>query len=221
MNKILAPGDVYRTGKMGLKRILIADSIYYLYEAMDFRGWDKSTFLNVHLSFHGEGVKFFWANEPEYLRNEPFSEQEIDIIRPDLPLSIGRTKKYDWKDITSLSPSELINAYGSLMNSVFNCNKLYVYPKGPKWGRLKQVLITADNNNSINFYELITKAASIQSALNVNLRGGTGLFRIGVFKKCPTFAIDDYYFGDIGTYKQEEEGFDWVTYLTKYKNQNS
>ena len=218
MNKILSPGDVYKTPGIGYMRILMADSIYLQYEAMDYTGWNKSNKLNAHLSFYGLSVNYFWAVEPEYLSNESYTEEEINIIRPDLPLSLGRSKKYNWRDLTSIT-SDNFNSYFSPRTILsLDCKKIFVYPKGPKGGRLKQVAITPDNSRSIEFWELISKIALIQNTANADLVGGTGLFRLGSFQKYPTFVIDDYYFGDVGAYKQKEEGFDWVSYLAEQKN---
>lgn len=217
MTNKLKIGDVFYQKVYQKLRVLVVDSTYFLFEANDVTGWNKSNKLNSHLSFYGSGVKAFFAHHPTYLGNEPFTQHEIDIIRPDLPLSIGRTKKCDWKDVPLLKQNEFEDIFGPDLNEAFNCPKLFLYPKGPKGGRLKEVAITADNNHSFNLKELITKAACVQMEHYQSISRGLGLFRIGIRSKCPTFCIDDYYFGDAEIYLKEEEGFDWEAYFTSVK----
>ncbi len=213
MIKKLNIGDVFQIGKNQFHRVLMVDSIYFYYEARDFAGWNKTNTLNSRLTFYGTGVNAFLARHPTFIGNEPFTQHEIDIIRPDLSLSIGRSNKCEWRDLPSMKKNEFENLFGLALNDIINCPKLYIYPKGPKGGVLKEELILPDNKLSFTLKELITKAALVQSKNNQSITGGIGLFRAGVRSKCPTYYIDDYYFGESGIYKRDEEGFDWERYF--------
>lgn len=219
MNNKLNVGDVFLVGKYQIHRVIMADSIFFYFEGWDsMGGWDKARYLNSHLTFYGSGVKAFLARNPTYLRNEPFTQVETDIFRPDMPLSIGRTKNCDWNDVPDLDQEGFESLFGTAAQDILNCPKLFVYPKGPKGGRLKEEVIIPDNHHSFMLKELLTKAANIQIKHNEGITGGLGLFRAGIRSKCPTFYIDDYYFSDSQIYKKEEEGFDWKAYFESVQN---
>jgi hypothetical protein len=218
MNITLKTGDVFKSKHVSLLRVLIVDSICFLFEEHDITGWNKSNKLTKHLTFYLDGIKPFLAYHPTFIRNEPFTKEETDIIRPDLPLSIGRTSKCNWKDVHSMSQNDFESLFSPKSGESFLCEKIYIYPKGPKGGMLKAVPIMPDNKNSFTLKEILQKAASIQIESNPNILGGMGLFRAGVKSKYPTYMIDDYYKGEFQVYKLEEEGFDWEKYFKSWEH---
>ncbi len=210
----LKSAEVYLNPKDNLLyRIIMADNIFMYAEVYMNGEW--STIMNIHKknTFYGTSVDAFLARHPQYLRQEPFSKEEFAILRPDLPLSIGRTNRFDWLDIINPGVENLEMILFELFPFDLKVEKIYVHPLGKNGGRRKEVEILPDEKGNFRVAEIILKSAKIQNESFSEIKEGIGLFRFGVKNKYPTYVIDNYYFSNSDAYVKFDEKFDWEAYF--------
>ena len=183
----MKPGDIFQTqfDKRPFK-VLIFDKDEVLYDcSCDENQW---TFIgNLKRKCHFYRMpKDLFTSKSKIIKEETLNNEELGIIRPDLPLRIGRLEKASWDNINN-QLEEIKNEFSS---NLIHCNEIVLIPFGPNGGQKKGIKIKS--NKPLSEFEIITKASEIQDAVFKRKTNGIGLHRLGVQNKTPSYYIGEY-----------------------------
>lgn len=194
MNNSLELGGIYKTkwDKRPLK-ILLFDEIEVFYDCFwEESGWGfkdakKATYYRTSASI--------FRNDSKKIGIEPLSDQEHSLYRPDLPLRICRTIKFDWqknelKEVEDLSQFNALEEFFSV--GILPVKELAIKPHDLK-GKLKKGKIIKTLENGFKYMELIYHANNINAPYFTESNTGIGLYRIGVEKGIPSYYIGSHY----------------------------
>ncbi len=148
-------------------------------------GADKTwTNLSNKFGFYRKRASLFITEKTELIDSEGFSQEELKILRGDLPHRFLRCKVNDGRlGVSSFSDEEL--------SQILDTNKIYLAPTDSKGHIKKSVLIESKDN--LTYKEILLKAIEIQRELNGNSSKEIGIFRDGIFKKTPSYYIGHYH----------------------------
>jgi len=142
------------------------------------------------------------------LREQPMTENEFQVFRPDLPFRLCRNKHLSWTQ--QVFPDieiylERVTGNNEMSGEVvLPVPEITLRPFGSKGGAGKATVITAKNGNGFSCMELLWNAHNIQTTyLKGTQEGGVGIYRLGHEKKMPAYYIGGYY--DNGGFIPKEE----------------
>jgi hypothetical protein len=135
----------------------------------------------------------FTTYEFQYLM--PFTDQELQILRPDLPISIARIKELSWTQ-SILHNEEEVSSFlrksnGAILQEKMDSSRIMLMPFSSKGGPKPAKLITAKNGKYFTAVELLVKANAIRAMVNDTTSIGVGIFRAGIKSKLPLYYIGD------------------------------
>lgn len=185
-------------GIIMIKRILSLDSVQVF---SDYKDTPESTWLydkgfRATQYFTRTPISIF-EKYGRLIGHEEVPKQVLDVIRPDLPLAILRTRDISWTD-SCFDDLNALNRYISAdkdagwHKATVNTPHLYLEPITVKETPKPAVLIEADNGRFFTAAELVWKAKEIRDTVNKTTSDGIGIFRSGVRKKLPMYYIGSY-----------------------------
>jgi hypothetical protein len=179
------------------RRVVAFDATLVLYDAWlsDVPGWGLDS-LNGTASYYALPTSMV-LHRGNYLRTEDYTSEERLTHRPDLPLSLARSKHLDWPMSSPATeaefPGPLLDAQAGEGVQVHSLNaaQIYIIPFGPKGGNKAPVLIEAKNGISFAVEELLWQGAQHQSRHlgKKKLTDGVGIYRSGIKDKIPTYYL--------------------------------
>lgn len=119
----------------------------------------------------------------------PLSEEERAVLRPDLPLRLGRNASASWH---ALRPGAIGEMLGNAAQSILPARKLLLQPYGKKGGRLKCVPIQSESESGFTLLEVFRLATEIQNTAHTHPSRGIGIYRLGFEKRTPSYYIGEY-----------------------------
>ncbi len=190
-------GGVYQTNLSDSPvRILGFDEKKVFYDVWWSIGdWCCRVSLRSKVSFYRTSVQIFLATA-ELIRVDALNENEISIIRPDLPFVTLQFDSINW---TSKNYSTIELFKNEFINLKINLNKygkvyipkVVLIPFGVKGGRKKASVVEAINGEYFESIELLWNAHNIQSThiTERSLEKGIGIYRLGFEKGMPSYYI--------------------------------
>ena len=191
----LRVGNVYLINNIFYIRVLAFDSVRVFFEKLDSftEQWGVSSNLRLKYIFYGMASRKISSPSVKYVRFEKYSDLQLNIIRPDLPIGFARDPSLSWSELIESDDMEtLLNSSSINTEEIFHCDEFYLHPEGPKGGFRKGERIVVDAGG-ITYLELIRKAANIQRQVFPYESKGIGIYRMGLQSKKPTFYIGDYF----------------------------
>ena len=131
----------------------------------------------------------------EFLRVEPYSSDESNVHRPDLPFSFAQHTSLSWYSGSLPKISQVALRLGSASRSgvqpVLKVASIYLAPFGPKDGAKTASLIHAEDGMAISEPEVLSQAWQLQKPLlgDQRLTEGIGIYRSGVRRRIPSHYI--------------------------------
>lgn len=170
------PGDVLRLAWDDRPiRVLLADEIEIMYEALDLSLARARTAHYYRTSAPG------LESNAELLEKAPLTAQERAKHRPDLPMRVLRSTEADWSK--SLPDWPEIDCRFRL-----TVPRLAIMPFGPRGAVLTGITVEAANGSFFTGDELLKTAHSLQHAHNPEVEG-VGLYRLGLSGGVPSYYI--------------------------------
>lgn len=193
-------GGVYKTKFHPDPHRVIAFDNYEVFYDGYWPTLDKWTFSDSLNSkcFYYRTIPSVFLDSATFLREQPLTERESSIFRPDLPFRICRNKQIQWmtndfSDINLYKDFLIKNNFSLSQEIVLNVPEIVLHPYGPKGGGVKATKITASNKQGFTNSELLWHGQNLQSIhLKENSKDGVGLFRLGHEKKIPSYYIGNY-----------------------------
>jgi hypothetical protein len=176
-------------------RILTYDAYEILYDVKLISvGW-KFQNLKKYVKFSRSPNNFKNASY-EFQNLMPLTDAELQIIRPHLPMRLGRIPELSWLD-PMFENQEQIQAYledkhTHLLTEKIETDKIYLQARYRLKNTKADTLITADNGKYFTIPELIFKANQIYSGVYKITGEGIGIFRSGIKGKLPEYYIGEY-----------------------------
>ncbi len=147
--------------------------------------WTIASNLDKKCSFYRAPRNLF-NDKAELVDFKGFSEEEQNILRPDLTIRTARIKNASWTD-SSFSLPEI-----DFQMDLIKTEKIWLYPYGPKGGTKRGKIVSAENGECFGTTELISKAQDIQLNVNSNPSMGIGIYRMGIERQIPSYYIGEY-----------------------------
>lgn len=189
-------GEIYKNEHNQILRVIGGDELEVFYEAYWTHddSWGVSSSLNRKASFYRMEKNAFLKSS-ERIDFKEFSDLEFDVIRPDLPIRIGRVKDVSW-DADIFSSEKKLNEFliGNTEidpNVTIDTSTMYLYPFGPKGSLKKAELVTA-KKEKLTILEILINASKFRNNVNQNKSNGVGVYRFGIHKKAPSYYIGGY-----------------------------
>lgn len=152
---------------------------------------ESETFYDVEWEQHRWGLErartaIFYRIRTDYLketsrivRSQPLSSQELDKLRPDLPMRFFRHQAADWsnreEELAILEP-----------DAEFQARQIAIIPFGSKGSALKAHRIVDDGGLTLR--RLVQEARGLQQAACVEVRG-VGIYRSGIVGNVPSYYL--------------------------------
>jgi hypothetical protein len=176
-------------------RVFSYDEFEILYDArLLSTGWQFNN-LKKYVKFSRSPNNFKNASyEFQYLM--PLTDEELQIIRPHLPMRLARIPELSWLDKMFATQAQIENyiadKHAHLMTDKLETDKIYLEARYRQKNTKAATLITADNGKYFTVPELIFKANQIYSGV-YNVTGeGIGIFRSGIKGKLPQYYIGEF-----------------------------
>ena len=140
---------------------------------------------------------FYRMNKDKFLQSvekikyEELSLDQINILRPDLPIRIGRVAGISWRNNVFNSKDVFEKTTKIDYDSTINCNKIWLYPLSLNNKPLKPKLIEA-KSKKLTLGEILLCASEIRKTSNNEDSNGIGIYRLGINKKSPSYYIGEY-----------------------------
>lgn len=193
--------DLTKIGRHGIevgnKRVLIFDDYEILSEIQMLSGnWSMRPFQSA-CRFVPQS-RIFFESVANYISEEPLTEKELEIIKPNLAIRLGRIQNISWGDKRLDSIDKIRGLFMEFgleyyLDESYSTNKLYIEPYGKSGGKKSAQLIEADNKKYFTCAELLYKSNKIQLQVNSHQSNGIGIFRTGIRSKLPVYYIGEYY----------------------------
>lgn len=189
-------GEIYKNEDNKIRRVIGGDELEVFYEAYwsHDNSWGTSSNLSRKAFFYRMKKNAFLKSS-ERIDFKEFSDLEFDVIRPDLPIRIGRVKDVSWgADIFSSEKKLnefLIENTETDPKETIDASMIYLYPFGPKGGLKKAELIKA-KKEKLTILEILINASKVNNNVNQNKSDGVGIYRLGIHKKKPSYYIGGY-----------------------------
>ncbi|BCJ46464.1 hypothetical protein GCM10010168_61030 [Actinoplanes ianthinogenes] len=124
-----------------------------------------------------------------YLRDEPLTDEEEALHRPDLPFAVVRRPEISWP-ASAADLSGFIAAFET-EDFALAAPDVCLEPFGPGGGTKRAIRVSADDKTRLPAAELLRKAAELQMP---NLRDrsvveGVGIYRSGLYGGRPSFYL--------------------------------
>jgi hypothetical protein len=195
----LVVGGVYKTiYDERPHRIIGFDKIELFYDGwwQHANNWGLKSH-NGKVLFYRSSIKRF-IEISELLRVEPLDEVELRKYKLDLQFRICRHPEIRWTNIFYKSIEEFIESikqfnFQSNNLETLRTKEIRLYPFGPKGGFKKSVVVKADNGEFFTSIELLWKAHNIQSQYIKEIKGGVGIYRLGIEKGMASYYIGNLY----------------------------
>ncbi len=181
-------------------RVMSFDSIEVFYDVWwDHKnGWGFETSKSV--TYYRLSYNYLMGNSV-YLKNEPLTEKEVKLHKPDLVHRTCLCENWSWNRVTY---STMDNFLQVLIKSNVNIDhiesqpsiktpKILLVPWGPQGGLKTPRLVEASNGEEILPLELLLKAHNIQSKWETKAKDGIGIYRSGIRKGIPSYYIGEQY----------------------------
>jgi len=183
-------------------RVIGADDLEVRYDAWwshlnDGKGgWGYTNLSRTTCSYYRVEAAYILAKS-RLLGLEALSAEEVRIHRPDLPLRLLRRTGWKWTSTRYKSPSLFSKAIRKLgvelpEEPVLAAPRIVMYPKGPKGGQKKGVMLEADDGRAFRGLELLWKSHELQAPHTLEPCEGAGIYRQGCARGLPSY----YLFGD-------------------------
>jgi len=193
----------YGDNSIILHRKIISFDNYEIFgdsKRLDDTEWDLDNPKRRSAIYNRSSRKTFerWTTKIGYA---PYSEERLSMLRPDLPLRIGRIRDLSW-GAELLSNEQTIKQYLkecvklSVSNRTLDTPKLYLEGSNKNGYSQKPILITASNNEYFTVSELLYHANNIQRNIKMNKdykSEGIGIYRTGIKNGIPIYYIWGYY----------------------------
>lgn len=206
-------GDVLNLDGV-LERIVLLDQIRCLYDYVSIMNFKPTVLEKLsgtkYLFGHHTGMILY--NNPEIVGHVPLNENEISVLRPDLPLRMGRHTELSWADVSQMRDYSKLLDYGQQYHQKLNIVSLFLEAFGPKGGLKYGKEIRAANNKALTVAEVIWKASQMQREIYHSREPGIGIYRIGIQNKKPLFYLWGYHDIPEST-KRYEENYDYAAAL--------
>ena len=209
----LISGGVYKTIlSEDPVRVLAFDNFQVFYDAYwrSLAKWDLSSRLRRRGAYHRTSPRIFLKNAT-FLREQPLTEEEFNVFRPDLSFSLCRNKNISWTDKTFQTIDEYKRYVSDFNVDISNkivlpVPSITLEPFGVK-GRvtsLKSTLVSSKSSSGFTAIELLWQANNIQAEHAKHIvEKGVGIYRSGHEKKVPSYYIW-YYYDMAGNIPKEE-----------------
>lgn len=125
---------------------------------------------------------------------EKLTEEQFNVLRPDLPLRIGRFKEVNWKEEVFES-IDLFNKHFKERKEdhtieFLDCEQIWLYSINTDNKLKKEILIESDDKK-ISIDDILFKANKIMTTKS-NKFEGIGVYRLGIEKGIPSYYIGGY-----------------------------
>ncbi|TVQ50979.1 MAG: hypothetical protein EA362_01095 [Saprospirales bacterium] len=208
----IKPGDIYGSSTYGYCLVLACDEIQVFF----FRFyWPTNTAIipeTVHFKMEYSSYSFermqtdFFLKTCLYLTSKEFTKEEHKLLRPDLPLMIGRSKLLSWKSISQMSSPKDLYPYGKDFRTKLTVDAIYVRPHGTRGGFKSSKRIEASNGETMVVADIMWQAAKYQAKVFADDRFGVGIFRTAIKNRKPEYYLWGFHtksrstlFYDLGT----------------------
>lgn len=132
-----------------------------------------------------------------FLRDEPLTEEEASIHRPDLPLRMCRSKDLQWsstqhsniKAFAEHIRGESSKDYNELEKFSLSTSSVVLAPFGPKGSQKRGTLLKANNGRGFSGIELLWHAFALQAPFLTGLSEGVGIYRLGFQQGAPSYYL--------------------------------
>jgi hypothetical protein len=190
-------GAVFQTEwDSGPLRVIAFDEEVVMYDCWwpHIPGWGIDS-LNRTISYYRLPTSLL-LSKGKYLRTEAYTEAELSIHRPDLPLAFARFAGLEWPAECPATPEEFPNSSlacpdDQSIQTCLDAAKIYLEPFGPKGSCKPGVMIEAENRARFTVNEILWHAARLQSPFlrEVKMTSGIGIYRSGIRRKLPSYYI--------------------------------
>lgn len=193
----IKPGHVLRPSWDDTQyHVLAVDGHQFMYEAWlrHKNAWSLAKLPRLATYYR---ISARLVHKIEIVGDEPLSELQKNMHRPDLPLCCCRSAALAWEGLPSLDQPGFEKWL--LKSSPVFCHRLRaltlaaspiaLVPFGPKGAHLRGTLVDAADNQGFNGLELLWKAAQWQPKHPVSPTKGVGIYRSGLVKGLPSFYL--------------------------------
>ena len=199
----IRPGEVRVHGANNDRiKVVAADDVEVLYDAWWSHlnngngGWGYNDLSKKSYNYYRIPGDYA-DNKTRLIGNEPLTDQEVRVHRPDLPLRLLRQTGWCWVATRYKKPGDLAKAAGKkgirlddlVERTVLNAPQIIVSPRGPKGGQKRGVLLKADDGIAFRGLELLWKLHELQAPLVTDPSDGAGLYRLGCRRGFPSYYI--------------------------------
>lgn len=199
-NTELIIGGVYQTGLTSKPvRIIAFNRFQVFYEVWweHANDWGCKSNLKGRVNYYCTYTKNFLGSN--YLRIEPFTEEELKIHRPDLPFYLCRIERLNWNTENFANVKDFegyILSKGIETSKLENLDipEIILMPYGKDGFAKKGAMVSAANSKSFIGAELLWQAQNMQAPhLKTKTGNGMGIYRMGFEKGIPSYYIGGYY----------------------------
>lgn len=201
ITSLLSPGNVFASDlAVDPVRIIACDGLTVFYEAWwsHEKDWSYKCNLNGRVIYYRSSVQNFLRGA-SYFRNDPLSQEELNVHRPDLPLYLCRNGQMSWTTVTYPTTDQFEEENRPALQQIISFNglqaeKIILVPSGPKGALKKGTIIEAKNGMGFTCVELLWNAQNIQANYSPHqITPGIGIYRLGYQKRLPTFCTGGFY----------------------------
>lgn len=188
-------GEVRVTAWDGRKvRVLCADDVEVLYDAWwpHAQRWGIQR-LDARAHYYRVPTSVM-AESSELVGDEPLSDAEHAVHRPDLPLRLLR--KLGWRfgpeacsDRARFAEAVRARGVGLPEGRVLDAPSVVLVPRGPRGALLRGERIDADDEEAFGALELLFEAHRVQSKHARESSDGAGIYRLGCAAGLPSFYL--------------------------------
>jgi len=178
-------------------RVIAFDDDVVMYDS-----WWESTNSWAKLTwrfFYYRTRRDFFETRSRYLRTDPYTEEEYNVHRPDLPLAFATHDSLSWYtqqpnsevDLEQQLANARIHEQKSAASARLTAPAIHLAPFGPKGMSKPTTLITAKNRESFSEAEMLWHAWQLQAPyLRENqIARGIGIHRLGIQRRKPSYYI--------------------------------
>jgi hypothetical protein len=125
-----------------------------------------------------------------FVRNEPLSEQELNVHRPDLPFAFAQRSDLSWYEPWG-EPNLLAGSSSSDKQPILDAPAIFLAPFGLRNSAKPPSLVHAENGRFFTEVEVLQAARILQQPFvgEVRLTKGVGIHRSGIKKRLPSFYL--------------------------------
>lgn len=160
-------------------RVLQTDPIETFYDCeMEGFGWAMA---RARTAIYYRTSTSFLEKTASLSYSKPFSCEENNKFRPDLPMRLFRHRSSDWSD-------DLENLVSLEDNFSISAMQVVIIPFGAKGGATKSFKVRAAGDEELSLWVLVEAARAAQQVRSPEVKG-VGLYRSGTVGGIPSYYL--------------------------------